>query len=80
MLQEQSLMQIRSELLAMTKPEKHEDVAAILILAFRKYQENKLSEGYFDYSLMPQIIPLVKADDLQAAEKVLRALIQEHPD
>ncbi|KRM34778.1 hypothetical protein FC83_GL002090 [Agrilactobacillus composti DSM 18527 = JCM 14202] len=60
----------------MTKPEKHEDVAAVLILAFRKYQQNELSLGYFDYSLMPQLIPILKADRLQAAEDLLRPLIQ----
>lgn len=76
MLQAQSLMQIRSKLLMMTRSDKHEDVAAILILAFRKYQAHKLSQGYFDYSLMPQLIPLVKAAELQNVENLLKPLIQ----
>lgn len=77
MLQAKSLMQIRSKLLMMTKTDRHEDVAAILILAFRKYQAHKLSQGYFDYSLMPQLIPLIKADELQHAETLLKSLIQD---
>ncbi|WP_416353083.1 hypothetical protein ACNAN0_08590 [Agrilactobacillus fermenti] len=69
-------MALRSRVLELTKSEYQEDVAAILILAFRKYQQQQLSQDYFNYSLMPQLVPLVKAEALQTVESMLISLIQ----
>jgi hypothetical protein len=73
---EQSLAAFRSFIMTRTLPEKQQAVNSLLVLAARQYQQGHMSQDYLTFSLFPQLLPLVQADQVAAIRQTLEKYAQ----
>ncbi|WP_125981823.1 hypothetical protein [Loigolactobacillus iwatensis] len=66
-----SLADFRNFILAASLPTERETVNNLLLLALHKYRKQQMSTAYLEYSLFPQLLPLLQADQVNPVRGVL---------
>ncbi|ATO55825.1 hypothetical protein MK904_04520 [Loigolactobacillus coryniformis] len=67
-----SLIKFQEAITTRALPQNKQVVADLLQLALIKYQAGQMTLAYLEYSLFPQLLPLLQADQVAAVKRVFQ--------
>ncbi|MFC6171048.1 hypothetical protein [Loigolactobacillus jiayinensis] len=67
-----SLIKFQEAIVTRALPQNRQTVMDLLQLAMTKYQAGQMSVAYLEYSLFPQLLPLLQADQVLAVKRLFQ--------
>ncbi|MFD0897007.1 hypothetical protein [Loigolactobacillus binensis] len=67
-----SLVKFQEAIVTRALPQNQQVVADLLRLALVKYQAGEMTLAYLEYSLFPQLLPLLQADQVLAVKRLFQ--------